>query len=99
MRFCFFLLVAGTMDAVLTHLGIVSGFVEEGNPLMSHVIEKSWIYFYMIKIFLPIILIGLFYIHPLKGRIRTLLISSCVLYLSVLIYHMVWIFLYLNPAA
>jgi hypothetical protein len=93
MRLCFFLLVAGTFDAVLTHFGITSGFVEEGNPIMMRVIEKGWIYFYLIKIFLPSVLIGLFYLQPLKGRVRTLLISTCVLYFSVLIYHLVWILL------
>jgi hypothetical protein len=99
MRLCFFLLVAGTLDAIFTHFGIASGFVEEGNPIMMQVIEKSWTYFYMIKIFLPVVLIGLFYLHPLKGWLRTILISTCVLYLSVLLYHLVWILLYLNPAA
>jgi hypothetical protein len=39
MRLCFFLLVAGLLDAVLTHFGIVSGIVEEGNPMMKLVIE------------------------------------------------------------
>ncbi|MBT2726677.1 DUF5658 family protein [Neobacillus sp. C211] len=99
MRLCFFLLVAGLLDAVLTHFGIVSGIVEEGNPMMKLVIEKSWSYFYIIKIFLPLLLLGLFYLRPLKGWIRTLLVSTCVLYLSVLVYHMVWIVLYLNTAS
>lgn len=99
MKFCLFLLIAGLLDAVLTHFGIASGFVEEGNPMMKHVIEKSWSFFYIIKIFLPLLLLGLFYLRPLKGRIRTLLISTCVLYLSVLVYHMVWIVLYLNTSS
>jgi hypothetical protein len=99
MRLCLFLLIAGILDAVLTHFGIASGFVVEGNPMMKYVIEKSWTYFYTIKIFLPIVLIGLFYFQPLQGWLRTLLISTCVLYLSVLIYHLAWILFYLNTAA
>ena len=54
MRLCLFLLFAGLLDAVLTHFGIVSGIVEEGNPMMKLVIEKSWSYFYILKIFLPL---------------------------------------------
>jgi hypothetical protein len=99
MRLCLFLFFAGLMDAVLTHFGIVSGIVVEGNPLMKLVIEKSWSYFYIIKVFLPLMLLGLFYLRPLKGWIRTLLVSTCVLYLSVLVYHMVWIVLYFNTAS
>ncbi|WP_026564467.1 DUF5658 family protein [Bacillus sp. UNC41MFS5] len=99
MRLCIFLLIAGLLDAVLTHVGIASGIVSEGNPMMKLVIEKSWSYFYIIKIFLPLTLLGLFYLRPLKGWIRTLLVSTCVLYFSVLIYHMVWIALYFKSAA
>lgn len=99
MKFCFFLLFAGVADAALTQFGINSGIVEEGNPLMRAVIEKSWAHFYLIKIFLPFLLIGLCYLRPLKGRIRTLLVSACVLYVSVLVYHMGWILFYFNTAA
>ncbi|MFL6556526.1 MAG: DUF5658 family protein [Bacillus sp. (in: firmicutes)] len=99
MRLCLFLLIAGLLDAVLTHFGIVSGFVEEGNPMMKSVIEKSWSYFYIIKVLLPLLLLGLFYLHPLEGKIKTLLVSTCILYLTVLLYHMVWIVLYFNTAS
>ncbi|MFZ7945824.1 MULTISPECIES: DUF5658 family protein [Bacillaceae] len=99
MRLCLFLLVAGILDAVLTHFGIASGFVEEGNPMMKLVIEHSWSFFYFIKIFLPLLLLGLFYLRPFKGWIKRLIISTCVLYLSVLVYHIVWIALYFHTSA
>lgn len=98
MRLCLFLLFAGLLDAVLTHFGIVAGFVEEGNPVMRFVIEKSWSYFYLIKILLPLALIGLVYIRPLRGGIRTLVMTACVLYFSVLVYHMAWILIYFNTS-
>ena len=96
MKPCLFLLIAGLLDTVLTHFGIVFGIVEEGNPLMKLVIENSWSVFYLIKIFLPLALIVFFYIRPFTGWIKTLLISTCVLYFSVLVYHLVWVLLYLN---
>jgi Domain of unknown function (DUF5658) len=95
MKICLFLLFAGIVDAVLTNLGIAIGVIDEGNPMMKFVIHQSWIFFYLIKICLPLLLIGLFYLRPLKGWIRTLLISASVLYFSVLCFHMVWILLYL----
>ncbi|WP_160723902.1 DUF5658 family protein [Bacillus sp. USDA818B3_A] len=93
---CIFLFTAGLLDAVLTHFGISSGAIEEANPLMREVIDKGWSYFYVIKIVLPLVLLGLFYLRPFKGRIRTLLISTCILYLSVLVYHMFWMILYIT---
>jgi hypothetical protein len=96
MKPCVFLLVAGLLDAVLTHFGISAGLVEEGNPMMRHVIEQSWVYFYLIKVLLPLLLLGIVYFRPFKGRIKMLLHSTCVLYLAVLAYHMVWIILNLN---
>ncbi|MFP5112287.1 DUF5658 family protein [Bacillaceae bacterium C204] len=99
MRLCVFLLIAGLLDAVLTHFGMASGIVDEGNPMMKLVIEKSWSFFYIIKILLPLLLLGLFYLRPFKGWIRTLLVSTCVLYFSVLVYHMVWMVLYFNSAS
>jgi hypothetical protein len=98
MKPCIFLLVAGVLDAILTNIGISMGFIEEGNPMMRDIIDEGWSYFYIIKIFLPLVLMLLFYLKPFKGIIRTILISTCVLYLSVLLYHMVWVFLYLNPS-
>ncbi|WP_026573169.1 DUF5658 family protein [Bacillus sp. UNC438CL73TsuS30] len=96
MKICVFLLFAGLLDAVMTNIGIKYGIIKEGNPVMKHVIELGWVYFYMIKIILPLVLIGLFYLRPLKGRIRTLLTAAGILYFSVLAYHLVWILLYLN---
>ncbi|MEH7417860.1 DUF5658 family protein [Neobacillus drentensis] len=98
MKPCIFLLAAGLIDAIFTHVGISTGFIKEGNPVMREVINKGWTYFYLIKIFLPLFLLGLFYFRPFKGMIRMLLISTCVLYLSVLVYHVVWVILYFNTS-
>ena len=96
MKFCLFLLIAGVLDALLTHFGMVSGVVEEGNPLMKFVIEQNWSYFYLIKIVLPLVLIGICYLRPFKGGIKVLLASACALYFTVLVYHMMWILPYLS---
>lgn len=99
MRYCLFLLAAGLLDAIMTQVGMEKGAIQEGNPLMGLAIEKSWIFFYLIKIFLPAALTFLYYLKPLKGKIKFMLQTACGLYLSVLVVHIVWIYLYLNDSA
>ena len=99
MRFCYFLFISCLLDAVLTHLGIAFGAIEEANPIIMLVIQKSWILFYVIKLLLPLCLIGLQYLQPLKGRMKTLLVSTCVIYSSILLIHLAWIILFLNTPA
>lgn len=96
MRHCLFLLAAGFADAALTQLGIVSGFVDEGNPLMRLAIEKSWTFFYVIKIILPLILITISCIQPLTGMLRRLMISASFLYGTVLCLHLSWLISFLK---
>ncbi|WP_251554211.1 DUF5658 family protein [Neobacillus muris] len=94
MKLGLFLLFSGMVDAALTHYGIISGVIEEGNPIMKLVIEKDWSYFYVIKVLLPIVLIVLITIHPITALIKRLMVSASILYFSVLFYHLTWILLY-----
>jgi len=94
MKLSIFLLIASMLDAVFTHLGIASGFIGEGNPVSKFLIQENWIYFYTVKILLPLILMGICYIYPLKGNSRLLLVSACILYSSVLVIHLAWIILF-----
>ncbi|MDP4085580.1 MAG: DUF5658 family protein [Bacillota bacterium] len=91
-----FLLFAGLLDALLTHLGISLGKISEMNPFMNIVIYKSWLLFYLVKILLPLILIGILYLRPLTGKTKVLLTSCCTLYLGILLYHLALIFYYLD---
>lgn len=98
MRACFFLLIAGLLDAVLTHMGVAFGLIEEGNPLVKFLMEKSWTLFYLIKVSLPIVLIGIMFFRPLQGWIKKLLTASCVVYFSILMIHCSWIAIYLHSS-
>jgi hypothetical protein len=91
-----FLLIAGVLDAVLTQLGVSFGIIEEGNPAVKLVIEKSWLLFYLIKVSLPLLLIGIIFRQPLKGWVKALIRASCAVYLSVLAIHFSWIVIYLT---
>jgi hypothetical protein len=99
MRASLFLLIAGVVDAVLTKVGVTFGIIEEGNPAVKLVIEKSWYLFYLIKISLPLLLIGIILFRPLKGWVKGLIRASCAVYLSVLAIHFSWIFFYLKSIA
>jgi len=90
MKYCLFLLIAGLLDAVFTNFGMALGLVDEGNPVMNFVIKHGWFYFYLIKILLPLVLIGLFYLRPLTGMLRNLLISASFLYGMILLLHIGW---------
>lgn len=96
MRAGLFLLIAGVLDAVLTQLGVSFGIIEEGNPAVKLVIEKSWLLFYLIKVSLPLLLIGIIFCQPLKGWVKALIRASCAVYLSVLAIHFSWIVFYLT---
>lgn len=97
MKLCLFLLIAGILDALLTQIGIVQGIIQEGNPLIQYLFEKSWLLVYSVKVVLPLILLGLLLYHPLKSRfVSILLVSTSVLYLTVLAYHLFWILLYVK---
>ncbi|WP_042357015.1 DUF5658 family protein [Bacillus rubiinfantis] len=98
MRFCLFLLFAGVLDAVMTHAGIALGLVKEANPLMRFVIELNWSLFYGIKIILPLLLVILALLRPITGKIKLLLLTACVCYSSILVYHLGWILLFANTA-
>jgi hypothetical protein len=96
MRAGLFLLIAGVLDAVLTQLGVSFGIIEEGNPAVKFVIEKSWLLFYLIKVSLPLLLIGIIFCQPLKSGVKALIRASCAVYLSVLAIHFSWIVFYLT---
>ncbi|MDP4106124.1 MAG: DUF5658 family protein [Bacillota bacterium] len=96
MRAGLFLLISGVLDAVLTHLGVTFGIIEEGNPAVNLVIEKSWLLFYLIKVSLPLLLIGIIICRPLKRWVKTLIRASCAVYLTVLAIHFSWIVFYLT---
>jgi hypothetical protein len=96
MRAGLFLLIAGVLDAVLTQLGVSFGIIEEGNPAVKLVIEKSWLLFYLIKVSLPLLLVGIIFCQPLNSWVKALIRASCAVYLSVLAIHFSWIAFYLT---
>lgn len=99
MKAGFFLLIAGLLDALFTQLGIRFGIIEEGNPAVKLVMDKSWLLFYLIKGTLPLILLGIVLFRPLKGWVKGLMKVSCAVYLSVLAIHFTWIVYYLKAFA
>lgn len=85
------LLALAVLDALFTDIGLRLTVIEEANPLMRWIYEQHVVYFYSIKIGLPLVLLLLF--QSLKPRrIFALLLGPTVcLYLFVLGIHLYWI--------
>ena len=84
------LLCAG--DAVLTDIGLTYDYISEQNPMMHYLyFEGGVVWFYIIKIGLPLLL------FPLYKRIRSKVFHMAItivflLYVSVFPLHLYWIF-------
>jgi hypothetical protein len=84
------LLFLTLFNAIFTDLGIRSHYIQEANPLMRFLYEKSIPSFYVTKLILPILLLFILLRMDPKPVIHVFLVVSLVLYLIVLIQHLSW---------
>ncbi|MFS0781191.1 DUF5658 family protein [Bacillus sp. 1P06AnD] len=85
------LLLLCLFDAVATDIGIRTGFIEEGNPLMGMIYEQSKIVFYCCKLIFPVLLVILYEKH-IQSKLLTVLVGVCfTLYVAVTMIHASWI--------
>ncbi|MHA6259808.1 DUF5658 family protein [Sporosarcina sp. CAU 1771] len=87
------LFVLAIFDALLTDFGIRNHHIEEANPLMRFVYESSVLYFFVIKISLPILLLYILTKIEPKIFLNVLVASSVLLYTLVLFQHIFWLIL------
>lgn len=87
------LLLLAICDSFMTHFGLSNGYIEEANPLMHYVYERSILGFFAIKIMLPILFI--FIITKLKPNafLQLLIAGALFLYTFVLFKHIYWVYL------
>jgi len=85
------LLILATLDAVFTDFGIKGYHITEANPIMRRIYEGNLIGFYLIKIALPILLIGI--VSKLEPRpfIVFSLYIAIFFYVTVLLLHFSWL--------
>lgn len=85
------LLILATFDALFSDFGIQNHHITESNPIMRSIYEDSVIGFYIIKIALPVLLIGIVAKLESKPFILVLLNVAIFLYVIVLILHFFWL--------
>lgn len=78
----FFLL--NLVDAVLTYFAISSGIGFESNPFVAIIIENGWVYFFIMKILLGLIVVYWSFKISLKYRTKALLFI-CLIYVLVVV--------------
>ncbi|WP_050615569.1 DUF5658 family protein [Bacillus testis] len=85
------LLLLCLFDAVATDIGIRTGFIQEGNPLIDMIYGQSKIAFYCCKLVFPFLLVGL-YEKYVKSKAIAILTCCCFsLYAAVTVMHASWI--------
>lgn len=85
------LAILNLLDGALTFFGLTSGFITEGNPLLS---SFSPFFILTIKLSLSLCLLGLLFTPFvfIQSRLwRCLLISANTLYSMIILLHAVWL--------
>ena len=86
-------LILSLLDGALTLWGLGLGAIEEVNPLMQWLIEKSPIVFMSVKLSLPVMLV--FVLWRIRNRSRKFVTYSLGLVLSVyavvMVFHVYWV--------
>lgn len=91
-----FLILANVLDSICTDIGIKIGYIEEGNPFMDFIYNKSVICFYGIKVVvIPVCLLVMYYFFIQQKlnmkRFNVYLLITSVVYEYVLFLHLFWI--------
>lgn len=85
------LLILAAFDALFTDFGIQSHQITESNPIMRSIYEINVTGFYIVKIALPVLLIGIVAKLESKPFILVLLNVTISLYVIVLMLHFFWL--------
>ncbi|MDW0112924.1 DUF5658 family protein [Sporosarcina saromensis] len=79
------------IDAVFTDIGIRQGHIEELNPIMRFVHDKSILLFYGMKILLPAILLTLIQFAKTSTILKYTVLFALIIYVVIVSMHIYWI--------
>lgn len=79
------------IDAVFTDIGIRNGHIEELNPLMRFVHDKSIFMFYLLKFLLPTILLTLIKFAKTSTILKYIVLLALIMYVVIISMHIYWI--------
>lgn len=87
------LFILSILDSIITDYGIKNMLIEEANPIMKLIHEKSVLSFYFVKIILPSLLIFiLLKLKPTK-TLKIFMGIALIIYVIVFLIHILWLFL------
>jgi hypothetical protein len=89
------LLLLAVVDSFFTDFGIQKMYITEANPFMRFIYDTSILWFYVLKISLPCVLLYLLTKFEPKRYLKLLIGSTILLYSFVLFQHIYWISLIL----
>lgn len=95
-RLLWMLLGMSIFDALATDFGIRCGFIEEANPLIDSVYERTVYGFYFLKLGFPLSLFTLQSVLARSDLVKTLLRFTVGLYGIISGIHVFWMLLYLQ---
>ncbi|WP_368668731.1 DUF5658 family protein [Sporosarcina sp. 6E9] len=90
------LILLAFLDSLFTDIGIRQNHIQEANPIMKGLYDKSVIGFYAFKISLPLFLLSFLSKIQTKKYLKVLLSFTVLLYIFVICLHLFWISLAIN---
>jgi len=90
---CVVLLILSYLDGILTLWDLSINVIEEGNPIMQWLIEKSPVGFMAVKLMMPVILGFLFWrnMNKLNKFFAYSLEFVLIVYAMIILLHLYWI--------
>lgn len=85
------LLLFAISDAIFTDMGLRYNHIEEANPFMLFLYDKSILSFYVVKIALPLLLMYFIAKIEIKPFFIVLFFSTLLLYFFVFFIHLFWL--------
>jgi hypothetical protein len=79
------------LDALITDMGIRHRWVTEANPFAYSLYEWNVGIFYVWKVLLPLILLGIYPYVSQIPVINRLILASASIYIAITIYHAGWL--------
>lgn len=88
--------VMSVLDGIISYAGIMSGFMEEGNPFMQNLWNISPTLFITFKLIVSLLIIAVGFLYkksnqPIRIHIRLSTYLITALYSYVMVLHVVWI--------
>ncbi|MHC0037567.1 DUF5658 family protein [Pseudoneobacillus sp. C159] len=93
-----YLAFINVFDGFVTYVGLITGNIEELNPIMNYLYEVDPLLFIGVKLSLSFLLLIIYFLikEPKSVVLKSLLLVSSIIYTLVCLKHSYWIALVIN---